>query len=48
VKVIKFATDITAIELERACNEEARRKADADNSVVEILAEACSACPRAT
>jgi methyl-accepting chemotaxis protein len=39
VKVIKFATDITAIELERARNEEARRKADADNSVVEILAE---------
>ena len=39
VKVIKFATNITAIELERAANEEARRKADADNSVVEILAE---------
>jgi methyl-accepting chemotaxis protein len=38
-KVIKFATDITEIELERARNEEARRKADADNSVVEILAE---------
>jgi methyl-accepting chemotaxis protein len=37
--VIKFATDITAIEQERACNEELRRKADADNSVVEILAE---------
>ncbi|WP_426000775.1 methyl-accepting chemotaxis protein [Caulobacter sp. DWR1-3-2b1] len=39
VRVIKFATDITTIEQERAANEEARLKADADNSVVEILAE---------
>ena len=39
VKVIKFAADITAIELERATAEAARKKADQDNTVVAVLAE---------
>ena len=39
IKVIKFASDITAVELERAAAEAARKKADQDNNVVSVLAE---------
>ena len=39
VKVIKFAADITQVELERAQAEAARKKADQDNNVVAVLAE---------
>jgi methyl-accepting chemotaxis protein len=39
VKVVKFAADITAVELERAAAEAARKKADQDNNVVAVLAE---------
>ena len=39
VKVIKFASDITQVELERAAAEAARQKADQDNNVVAVLAE---------
>ena len=37
-KVIKFAADITQVELERAAAEAARKKADQDNTVVSVLA----------
>ncbi|MET3666965.1 PAS domain-containing methyl-accepting chemotaxis protein [Caulobacter sp. 1776] len=39
VKVIKFASDITMVEQERAAAEAARKKADQDNNVVAVLAE---------
>ena len=39
VKVVKFAADITAVELERAAAETARKKADQDNNVVTVLAD---------
>jgi methyl-accepting chemotaxis protein len=39
VKVIKFAADITAVELERADAEAARKKADQDNNLVSVVAE---------
>ncbi|WP_454717871.1 methyl-accepting chemotaxis protein [Caulobacter segnis] len=39
IKVIKFASDITAVELERAAAEAARKKADQDNTVVTVLAD---------
>jgi len=38
-KVVKFAADITEVELERAAAEAARKKADQDNNVVAVLAE---------
>jgi methyl-accepting chemotaxis protein len=38
-KVIKFATNITEVELERIRNEAIRRKAEEDNTVVETLAD---------
>jgi len=38
-KVIKFAADITAVELERAEAEAARKKADEDNNLVSVVAE---------
>jgi len=38
-KVVKFAADITEVELERAAAETARKKADQDNNVVAVLAE---------
>lgn len=38
IKVIKFASDITQVELERAAAETARKKADQDNNVVAVLA----------
>jgi methyl-accepting chemotaxis protein len=39
LKVVKFAADITAVELERAAAEAARKKADQDNTVVTVLAD---------
>jgi methyl-accepting chemotaxis protein len=39
VKVVKFAADITAVELERAAAEAARKKADQDNNLVSVVAE---------
>ncbi|MBO9547645.1 PAS domain-containing methyl-accepting chemotaxis protein [Caulobacter sp.] len=39
VKVVKFASDITAVELERAAAEAARKKADEDNNLVSVVAE---------
>ncbi|UAL11298.1 methyl-accepting chemotaxis protein [Caulobacter segnis] len=39
VKVVKFASDITQVELERAAAEAARKKADQDNNVVAVLAD---------
>jgi methyl-accepting chemotaxis protein len=39
IKVVKFASDITQVELERAAAETARKKADQDNNVVAVLAE---------